>query len=197
MPEPTKTASAPSCITSAASDGVAIPPAQNSGTGRRPDAAISCTSPTGAPSSLAHPYSSAPSVQAAMARSEREDRPQVPHGLDDVPGPRLALRADHGRPLRDTPERLAQIRRPADEGDGEAPLVDVVLLVGRREDLGLVDEVDAQALEDLGLGEVPDAAPWPSPGWSRPPGSPRSARDRSCAPRRRHAGCRPAPVRGP
>ena len=79
------------------------------------------------------------------------------HGLDDVPGARLALRADHGRPLRDTPERLAQVRRPADEGDGEAPLVDVVLLVGRREDLGLVDEVHAQALEDLGLGEVPDA----------------------------------------
>ena len=34
MPEPTKTASAPSCITSEASAGVAMPPAQNSGDGQ-------------------------------------------------------------------------------------------------------------------------------------------------------------------
>ena len=55
MPEPTKTASAPSCITSDASAGVAMPPAQNSGTGRRPVVAISWTRPMGAASSLAHP----------------------------------------------------------------------------------------------------------------------------------------------
>ena len=35
MPEPTNTPSAPSCITSEASAGVAMPPAQNSGTGSR------------------------------------------------------------------------------------------------------------------------------------------------------------------
>ena len=157
MPEPTKTASAPSCITSAASDGVAIPPAQNRGTGRRPEAAISCTSPTGAPQLLGPPVELGAVGAGGDGAQRGENRAQVPHGLDDVPGARLALRADHGRPLRDTPERLAQVRRPADEGDREAPLVDVVLLVGRREDLGLVDEVDAQALEHLGLGEVPDA----------------------------------------
>jgi hypothetical protein len=37
-------------------------------------------------------------------------------------------------------------------------LVDVVLLVRRREHLGLVDVVDLQALQDLGLREVTDAA---------------------------------------
>src|SRR6185503_4639602 len=35
---------------------------------------------------------------------------------------------------------------------------DVVLLVGRREHLALVDEVDAQLLQHLGLDEVPDPA---------------------------------------
>ena len=45
----------------------------------------------------------------------------------------------------------------ADEGHREAPLVDVVGLVGRGEDLGLVDVVDAERLEDLCFDEVPDA----------------------------------------
>ena len=36
IPEPTKLASAPSCIISAASAGVAMPPAEKLGTGRRP-----------------------------------------------------------------------------------------------------------------------------------------------------------------
>src|SRR5439155_12398238 len=43
IPEPTKTASAPSCMTSEASAGVAIPPAQNSGTGNRPSWATART----------------------------------------------------------------------------------------------------------------------------------------------------------
>ena len=55
IPEPTNTASAPSCITNAASAGVAMPPAQNSGTGSLPVSWISWTRPTGAPSSLAQP----------------------------------------------------------------------------------------------------------------------------------------------
>ena len=55
MPLPTNTACAPSCITSAASAGVAMPPAQNSGTGSSPRSATSCTSSTGARSSLAQP----------------------------------------------------------------------------------------------------------------------------------------------
>src|SRR2546427_5031245 len=39
----------------------------------------------------------------------------------------------------------------------EGVLVDVVLLVGRRQHFGLVDVVDAELLQDHGLGEVPDA----------------------------------------
>ena len=46
---------------------------------------------------------------------------------------------------------------PHTNGHGEGPLVDVVGLVGRGEHLGLVDVVDAERLEDLGLDEVADA----------------------------------------
>ena len=46
---------------------------------------------------------------------------------------------------------------PHTNGHGEGPLVDVVGLVGRREHLALVDVVDAERLEDLGLDEVADA----------------------------------------
>src|SRR5699024_3197313 len=46
---------------------------------------------------------------------------------------------------------------PAHERHGEGPLVDVVGLVGRGEDLRLVDEVDVEALQHLGLDEVADA----------------------------------------
>src|SRR5919106_870846 len=53
IPEPTKLPSAPSCIISAASAGVAIPPAQKSGTGSQPRSATSWTTSSGAGSSLA------------------------------------------------------------------------------------------------------------------------------------------------
>ena len=46
---------------------------------------------------------------------------------------------------------------PHTNGHREGPLVDVVRLVGRGQHLGLVDVVDAERLEDLGLDEVADA----------------------------------------
>ena len=86
-----------------------------------------------------------------------DDRAQVAHGLDDVAGAGLALGADHRRPLADAPQRLAEVGGAAHERHGEGALVDVVGLVGRGEHLALVDEVDAERLEDLGLDEVTDA----------------------------------------
>ena len=49
-------------------------------------------------------------------------------------------------------------RQPQTNGHREIVLVDVVLLVGRGQHLGLVDVVDAQRLQDLRLHEVADAA---------------------------------------
>ena len=48
MPEPTNTASAPNCITSEASAGVAMPPAEKFGTGSLPALATIFTSSYGA-----------------------------------------------------------------------------------------------------------------------------------------------------
>ena len=86
-----------------------------------------------------------------------DDRAEVPHRFFDIAGTRLALGADHGRPLGDAPQSFAEIGRPAHEGHGERPLVDVVSLVGGGQDLALVDVVDAEGFEHLGFDEVADA----------------------------------------
>ena len=99
--------------------------------------------------------SSAPSTpRRAISRA---DAAHVAHRLDDVAGARLALGADHRRALADPAQRLAEVRRAADERHLEVPLVDVVALVGGREHLGLVDVVDLERLEHARLHEVADA----------------------------------------
>ena len=77
--------------------------------------------------------------------------------VDDVAGPRLALRPII-RTLGDPGQRLAEVGAAAHERDVEPPLVDVVLEVGGCEHLGLVDVVDLEGLEDLRLDEMPDPA---------------------------------------
>src|SRR5699024_9977795 len=57
----------------------------------------------------------------------------------------------------DAAQGLTEVRRSADEGNLEDGLVDVVDVVGRGEDLGFVDVVDTEGLEDLGFDEVADA----------------------------------------
>src|SRR5438477_3991648 len=69
MPDPTNTASAPNCITSDASAGDEMPPAQNIGTGSHPVSAISWTSGSGACKRLAHSNSSAESACVILRMS--------------------------------------------------------------------------------------------------------------------------------
>ena len=102
---------------------------------------------------------SAASAGVAMPPADfAQHRPRVSHGLDHVPGPGLALGPDHGRPFADPPQCLAEIPTAADERDREVVLPDVVLFVGRRQDLGLVDVIHPQGLQDLRLDEVADPA---------------------------------------
>jgi hypothetical protein len=85
------------------------------------------------------------------------DLAHVLHCVDDIAGTGFALGADHGSAFGDAAESLAEVARAADEGRGEGVLVDVVRLVGRGQDFTLVDEVDAELLQDLGFGEMTDA----------------------------------------
>ncbi len=78
--------------------------------------------------------------------------------VDHVAGAGLALGADHGRAFGDAAQRLAQVARAADERRLEGVLVHVVLFVGGGQDLGFVDVVHAELLQNLRLGEVADAA---------------------------------------
>ena len=86
------------------------------------------------------------------------DLAHVLYGVDHIAGAGLSLGADHGCAFGDAPQRLAQVARAADERNLEGVLVDVVGFVGRGEDFGLVDVVDAEFLQNLRLGEVTDAA---------------------------------------
>src|SRR6266705_288050 len=86
------------------------------------------------------------------------DLADVLDGMHDVAGAGFALGANHGRAFRDTAEGFAQVARAAYERDLEGVFVDVMSFVGWGQDLGLVDVVDPELFEKLGLGEVADAA---------------------------------------
>ena len=131
MPEPTNTPSAPSCIISDASAGVAIPPAQNSTTGSLPASATPRTRSSGACSSLAAVASSGVVERPAGGGSRRgcgacgarprrcrRCRPRPWSGSS--PRPRRSGAAPRRGWSRRT--RTATLKRP---------LVDVVGLVGR------------------------------------------------------------------
>ena len=156
IPEPTNTASAPSCITSAASAGVAIPPAEKFGTGSLPCCATCWTSSRGAWRFLAS------CDQFFLAQDRQllhllDDGADVAHRFDDIAGSRFALSADHRRPFGDPPQRLAQIAGAADERNLVLVLIDVVFFIGRREYFALVDVIDAEGFENARFGEVSDA----------------------------------------
>src|SRR5438270_977929 len=97
-------------------------------------------------------------VHALQLADAGVDGARVADGLHDIPCARLALRPDHGRAFRDAAGRLAEVAAAADKRDLERVLVDVIFLVGRGENFGLVDVVDAESLQDLRLDEVADPA---------------------------------------
>ena len=86
------------------------------------------------------------------------DLPHVLDSMDDIARAGFALGADHGRAFGDAPQGLAQIAGTADERRLEGVLVHVVLFVGGRQDLGFVDVINADFLQDLRLGEMADTA---------------------------------------
>lgn len=71
------------------------------------------------------------------------------YGLDDIARSGFSLCANEGGAFGDPAEGLAEVSRTADKGDFEAVFIDMVLLVRGREDLGFVDIIYADGLEDL------------------------------------------------
>ncbi|GAO50133.1 hypothetical protein G7K_4268-t1 [Saitoella complicata NRRL Y-17804] len=85
------------------------------------------------------------------------DLAHVTDSLDNVTGTGLTLGSDHSSTLGDATESLTQVTGTTDERNLVVKLVDVVDVVGHGQDLGLVDEVDADGLKNLSLNEVTDA----------------------------------------
>jgi uncharacterized protein YidB (DUF937 family) len=69
----------------------------------------------------------------------------------------MDLCTDHGSTFRDPSESLSEVLASTYEGGTEGVLGNVVGGVGGCEDLGLVDKVAADGLEDLSLDNVSDA----------------------------------------
>ncbi|RUP47440.1 hypothetical protein BC936DRAFT_145728 [Jimgerdemannia flammicorona] len=79
----------------------------------------------------------------------RVDCADVSDGLDDVARAGLTLGTDEGSALRDAAQSLAQVLGAAHVGNLEVVLVDVVQLIGRSQDLRLINVVDSDCFEDL------------------------------------------------
>src|SRR5450432_1238011 len=143
IPLPTNTASAPSCITSAASAGVAIPPAEKFGTGSLPLAATHSTSSSGAPRFLDSCTSSS--------------RPSTVSCFISFTMVRMWRTASTILPEPASPFVRIIAARAAYERHFVIPLVDVVLFVGGRQYFAFVDVIDTQRFQHAGFGEVADA----------------------------------------
>ena len=109
MPEPTNTPSAPSCITSAASAGVLMPPATKLTTGSLPfggdvlDQLVRRAELLGRDEQLVLAH-------ALEAADLGEHVAEVADGLDDVAGAGLALGPHHRGAFVDPAQRLAEVR---------------------------------------------------------------------------------------
>ena len=66
--------------------------------------------------------------------------------LDNITGSRFSLGTDHGRALRDTSERLAQIFCSADKRYFKFMFVDVIYIICRGKHFTLIDVIDLDRL---------------------------------------------------
>ena len=160
MPEPTKTASAPSCMTSDASAGVAMPPAEKFGTGQLPFLGDHADQFVGRLVLFRF------GIQLFFAEHGEDlhllhDLADVLDGVDHVSGAGFALGANHGRAFGDAAQGFPQIARAADERNLEGVLVDVMGFVGGSEHFGFVDVVNAQLLRESGPRRSGRCGTWP------------------------------------
>src|SRR5579872_370174 len=80
------------------------------------------------------------------------------YSLDNVAGTGLTFGTNHRRTLANAAQRLSEVTRSTHEWHGEQVLVDMIMLIGGGQHLGLVNAVYADGLENLGLDKMPDTA---------------------------------------
>ena len=73
----------------------------------------------------------------------------MPDGLNNITCTSLTFRTNEGGALGNATEGLTEVPGTANEWHLERMLVDVVLIIRGCKDLGLVDVVDADSLQDL------------------------------------------------
>merc|ERR1712087_542499 len=81
----------------------------------------------------------------------------VSDGLNDATSSGLTLGSDHGSTLGNTSEGFSQISATANKWDAKLVLVDVVDLIGWGKHLTLINVVNTDGLQDLGLNKVTDS----------------------------------------
>src|SRR5262249_28000141 len=79
-------------------------------------------------------------------------------GFYDIARAGFAFGADHSRALTDAPQCLAQVARSTHERHREKVLIDMEMLISRRQHLRLVDAIHANGLQDLSFNKVTDTA---------------------------------------
>ena len=79
------------------------------------------------------------------------------HRLNDIAAARFALAANHRRAFRDPAQRFTQILGAVNKRHVIGVLIEVVLIIRRREHFGLVDIIDAQGFKLPGFAHVADA----------------------------------------
>jgi len=96
-------------------------------------------------------------LEALQRADARHQRAHVAHGLDDVAGAGFALGADHGGAFGYATERFTQVTTATDERNLELVLVDVIVLVSRRQNLALINVINAERFQNLGFDNVTNA----------------------------------------
>ena len=78
--------------------------------------------------------------------------------LDNITGSRLPFGTDHRGTFLDAPQCFSQVSGTADKRYTELLFVDVVHIIGRREDFGFVNVVNFNSFQNLCLYKMSDTA---------------------------------------
>lgn len=82
------------------------------------------------------------------------DEADIADNLNDIASAGLTLGVYHGGTLADMVKGLIEVMTVIDEGNTEVVLIDVIFIIGRGENLGLIDVVNTDGLKNEGYDKV-------------------------------------------